>query len=181
MSERNAEQVLSVLADMDSAARTLSLDLDDSARHQETEVHVAFLVCGRRFLGLLRDLKEIIYVPELITRVPRVQPWMLGVANVRGNLLPIMDLQLFLCGTQQGITSHTRVLVVERENIAVGLQVPAVYGLRHLPVGIVTQPMNLGGAMAELVNGGHDFEGEVWPVFDIDALIRNPRFRVASL
>lgn len=181
MNERNAEQVLTVLADMDSAARALSLDFDDSVKLKETEVHVAFLVCGRRFLGLLRDLKEIIYVPELITRVPRVQPWMLGVANVRGNLLPIMDLQLFLCGTPQGMTGHTRVLVVERENMAVGLQVPAVYGLRHLPRDEPAASVEMDGIMAELAAGGHELEGEVWPVFDIEALVRNPRFRVASL
>ena len=43
------------------------------------------------------EVVEILPMPQ-VTPVPGAQPWLLGVANIRGNLLPIVDLKQFLEG-----------------------------------------------------------------------------------
>lgn len=46
----------------------------------------------------LEEVKEILNYPDGVTRVPGTQAWLLGMANIRGNLLPLIDLQQFLGG-----------------------------------------------------------------------------------
>ena len=181
MTSHSAQELLRKLAEMDARARAVALDLGTADESRNERIYVAFEVCGTRFLTPLGDLKEIIYVPSAITPVPRIQQWMRGVANVRGSLLPIVDLQRFLCGTEQGMSADNRVLIVNREGLVVGLQVPSVHGLRHVPPEAVDGALAPDtGEMNEFVDSGCDLEGETWPVFSIDALVHNPKFRVAS-
>ena len=56
---------------------------------------------------------EILPLPP-VTPVPGAQPWMLGVANVRGNLLPIVDLKQFLEGERTVLHEGQRVLIVRQ-------------------------------------------------------------------
>ncbi len=62
------------------------------------------------------SIKEILKVPR-ITRVPRMPDFMTGVINLRGNVIPILDLRLKfgLGGTQ--VTKNTSIIVLEIENI----------------------------------------------------------------
>lgn len=182
MIDRSTEDILRTLSDLDARARSFALDLTDTGERSDEEVFVAFEVCGRRFLALLGDLKEIIYVPGTITRIPRVQQWMLGLANVRGSLLPVVDLQRFLCGNDQPLMADSRVLVVERGGLVTGLLVPAVYGLKHIRRDNPAAAVDPGRfPMREFLNGAYDLGGEAWPVFDVDALVEHPKFRVASV
>ena len=182
MTAASARELLKKLADIDARARAVTLDLGGADEQKNEQILVAFEVCGTRFLTRLGDLREIIYVPSAITPVPRIQQWLRGVANVRGSLLPIVDLQRFLCDTEQLVSADNRILIVEREGLFVGLQVPAVYGLRHVPREAAEGVAPPGtGAMSDFVDSGCVLEGETWPVFSIDALVQHPKFRVASV
>lgn len=182
MSAANVQDVLQILGDIEARASANMIDLGVVEESADELVFVTFLACGVRFMALMQDLKEIIYVPTLISRVPLVQPWMLGVANVRGSLMPIVDLQRYLCGSDKGATADSRVLVVDKGGLLVGLQVPAVYGLRHVRPdargNFSTEDLRW---LADYVNSGYDVDGEIWPAFSVDALVRHPNFRVASV
>ena len=45
-----------------------------------------------KFIGGIGDVNEILFMPTLAP-VPGTKPWLLGVANVRGNLVPVVDLR----------------------------------------------------------------------------------------
>ena len=51
---------------------------------------IAFSVLGYDYLIPLNEVNEILELPES-TKLPRVKPWVTGLANVRGRLLPIID------------------------------------------------------------------------------------------
>lgn len=182
MSATNVQDILGVLADMAARAQANPIDLGIVEQSVDEQLFITFQACGVRFLTLMEDLKEIIYVPVHITGVPLVQSWMRGVANVRGSLMPIVDLQQFLCGNDRGATADSRVLVVDRGGILVGLQVPAVYGLRHLPsTAAGDYPTDDLRWLADFVKGGYLVDGEMWPAFSVGALVEHPNFRVASV
>ena len=175
------QDVLRILGDIEARAQANKVDLGAAEQNADDLVFVTFLACGTRFLALMQDLKEIIYVPSAITRVPLVQPWMRGVANVRGSLMPLVDFQKFLCGSDQSATADSRVLVVDKGGVLVGLQVPAVYGLRHVSRGTRDDyPTDDLRWLADFVDGGYRIDDEVWPVFSVDALVDHPKFRVAA-
>ncbi len=68
------------------AARTSS-----AARANQLGVEIG----GVRYLLDLLEAGEIVPVPAL-TRVPLTQPWYLGLANIRGNLVGVVDLAAYL-------------------------------------------------------------------------------------
>ena len=69
------------------------------------------------------------------TRVPGAKSWIKGLANVRGQLLPIIDLRHFLGSGITPITRNTRVLVVNHREIPAGLVVDEVLGFRRFAEG----------------------------------------------
>ena len=56
---------------------------------------VVFEVGGQQLIAPMGEVSEVLSMPEF-TSVPMAQPWLLGIANVRGRLLPLTDLAKFL-------------------------------------------------------------------------------------
>ena len=83
-----------------------------------------------RLLVDLADAGEILAVPE-ITPVPLTKAWYRGLANVRGNLLGIVDLSLFAGGAATPIDKDSRVLAFSTDlRFSVGILVSRMLGLR---------------------------------------------------
>ena len=76
------------------------------------------------------EVSEILTVPR-VTALPRVKDWILGIANVRGRLVPIVDLHRFLGVATTTPRLQWRVLVVEAPEYRVGLVVEQSLGLQH--------------------------------------------------
>ena len=41
------------------------------------------------------QVREVLMLPDAMTRVPGAKRWLLGIANLRGHLLPLMDLKMY--------------------------------------------------------------------------------------
>lgn len=78
----------------------------------------------------LDQIAEVQELPDY-TRLPRVKAWMLGVAAIRGKLVPIVDLAGFLCGEKKPVSKHQRIVVVTLQAGYIGLLVDSVIGVRH--------------------------------------------------
>lgn len=91
---------------------------------------VGFSLCGHTLVAPMGEVVEIITLPKY-TLVPAVKQWVMGIANVRGKLLPIVDTENFFGTKLAGSKSSFRVLIVETSNIYVGLVVSKVFGLQH--------------------------------------------------
>ena len=66
---------------------------------------IGFRVGRRAFVSGIEEINELLAVPPL-TNVPGTQPWLMGVANVRGNLVPAIDLGRFLFDVEQFFARH---------------------------------------------------------------------------
>lgn len=83
-----------------------------------------------RLLVDLADAGEILPVPE-ITPVPLTRPWYRGLANVRGNLIGIVDLSLFAGGPPTPLDKESRVLALSSDlRFSAGVLVSRMLGLR---------------------------------------------------
>ena len=80
------------------------------------------------------EISELLAVPAL-TPVPGTKPWLLGVANVRGNLMPVVDFGRFLFGERTQPGERTRLLVVRQSGGSVALLVDEVLGQRTVDAG----------------------------------------------
>jgi len=90
---------------------------------------IGYRVGSRLFVSGIDEISELLAVPVL-TPVPGTQPWLLGVANVRGNLVPVIDLGRFLFGERTLHSERSRLLVVRQGQGSVALLVDEVFGQR---------------------------------------------------
>lgn len=92
---------------------------------------VLFGLRGQQLLAPMSQVAEIV-TPPPVTRIPGVKSWACGMANMRGNLLPVMDLQGFLFGENLPRESRRqRLLVVNYQGVYAGLVVESVQGMKH--------------------------------------------------
>lgn len=104
--------------------------LDSAAGRAEVWTGLAFRVSGMLLVTPQRDVREVI-VPPPCTRIPNARPWLVGIANVRGNLLTVVDLAQLL-GLGIAFTGRpSRVLVLNSERSALGFLVDEVFGYRQ--------------------------------------------------
>ena len=66
-----------------------------------------------------------------MTRVPGANRWLLGIANLRGHLLPLIDVKLLLGSGRTTLRRTTRVISVNHREVPAGLVVDEVLGFRR--------------------------------------------------
>lgn len=96
---------------------------------------------------------EILRYPE-ITRLPNTPRFIKGVINLRGNVIPVVDVRLRFGFPKGRITDLTRIIVVETGGKHVGLLVDNVYQVVRIPVINVDPPSDLIiGVSEEFISG----------------------------
>ncbi len=118
---------------------------------------------------------EVLHEPRY-TQLPGVKTWVKGVANVRGRLLPIMDLCGFLGTELSPLRKQRRVLVVEHLDVFAGLIVDEVFGMQHFPVDTFSEQLPpLEAALQPFIHGVFHRE-QPWLVFSPHALAQHQGF-----
>jgi twitching motility protein PilI len=179
MSQEAAFRSLIALAELSKKhAQALPEQVDSSPRWSG----IGFSLLGHRFIIPLRQIAEMLEIPPS-TRLPGVQPWVLGLANVRGRLLPLFDMPLFLGGKSSGPRKQHRVLVVDMNNYYSGLIVDQAFGMQHFTSEKFSEEAHdVPEAVQSLVQGAYtDAVGNAWTVLHIPALLQDPRFISAAL
>ena len=137
---------------------------------------VAFRLGGSRLVAPLDEVVEIINWPELTT-IPHTRAWVRGIANIRGSLLPVIDMNAFLGGTPLQVTCRSRVLVLDHQGIFSGVAVDEVMGLRHFrEADVVNGPPDPETSLQPFVSQGVQVDGRVCGIFSLTALAEAPQF-----
>lgn len=136
---------------------------------------VGFMLAGQHFAADMSEVAEILQPPRL-TKVPGVRSWVLGVANVRGRLVPIMDLAGLLGLPSKANWRSRRVLVVEHGDHMTGLLVDAVLGMQQFAEDRQLQAAELDPAFEKFVSRAYERDGKTWPVFQLLDLVQAPEF-----
>lgn len=151
------------------------------SRNEAGEAHSAWRGLGFRLgeVGLAAPFGEVVEVLRTppVTQVPGAKAWVRGLANVRGRLLPIMDLRHFFFGMPARLSRQERTLVIETHDMAVGLVVDEVLGVRQfLPDERMEHWAEACGRLACFVHTGFIREGATWGVFSFHDLLETPGF-----
>lgn len=147
----------------------------------DTWVGVGFRIGNSRLIADMSDVKEILDLPEY-TLVPGVKSWVVGVANVRGSLLPILDMKSYLLGEDIKQRQRGRVIVIDYKGFNTGLIVEEVYGMRHFTENDVSpEAPEVPEDISPYVDKVFKQDTESWPVFDFNELEQDERFALASL
>src|SRR5690606_16308153 len=146
---------------------------------------VGYRVGQRRLASGFDEVIEILPLPQ-VTPVPGAQPWMLGVANIRGNLLPTVDLKQFLEGERTVLHEGQRVLVVRQPGGDVAVTIDELFGQRSfleeqlLAADELPASPLAAGRYAHFVDRAYQLADHAWGVFSMSGRARTTEFRQAA-
>ena len=141
---------------------------------------IGYRIGSRNLASGFGEVVEIITLPP-VTPVPGGDAWLLGVANIRSSLLPIVDLKLFLEGERTVLHATTRALVVRQAGGNVAVLIDELYGQRNFTDENRTELNGMDeGRYGAFVKQAYRLGDVVWGVFSMALLTRTPEFRQAA-
>jgi len=144
----------------------------------EKDLHIVGFRIGNETYGVrIGAVREIVRVPE-ITSVPSAPELIEGVINLRGKIIPVMDLRKRFGQTEIVSDKKNRILVVELEDKLIGLIVNAASEVLKIPPSEIDSP---GSVFAEgessYVTGVGKLKGRLIILLDIAKLLQRPEYK----
>jgi len=168
--------------------------VETSEEAQEAQIAVLLFCLGQEVLGCEVEYAQDIRKGEKITPVPLVSEWVVGVANLRGRILSVIDLAQYLNLPHASPSNHAEapkepfLVVVQNETMELIFRVDEVLGVEVLPVSQGPKENDLvhqirpeyirAVARRELASGAAPGQNTVQQhivVLDMDAVLSDPR------
>lgn len=143
--------------------------LGEDARASADLIHlVTFNLLGEEFGMPILDVREIIRMVD-ITPVPHAPAFVEGVINLRGQILPVIDLRKRFNLNSTELEEDTRIIVVEINNSLLGLIVDGVKEVLRIPSDSVSPPPQIvaNGIGAEYIKGIAHFDEKMIILIDL--------------
>lgn len=160
------------------------LSLQHTAEGQKLDVKshwsgVGFSIDGVNFVLSIEKILEVLILTET-TKIPGIATWVLGLGNIRGNLVPIIDLKSFLYNKPTKTTAHTRMVIIQQIGGQVGLVVDEVFGQKHFTEKQLNKKSNKNKDPIKYINISYKEGDQIWYVLDDELLINDPLFQHAA-
>ncbi len=176
-----AEQPFELLVELERRARAAIAAREGSPASSDEWVGIGFRLGAERFVTSRADVREVLPIPEQVTRVPGAKPWLRGIANLRGQLLTVVDLKSFLGAGTPAADRQARVLVVASREVPTGLIVDEVLGFRRFGSADFREDASLSVIRCEhYLEGSYRRGADVWPRFRVLKLREDPLFLTAG-
>lgn len=176
-----SQTAFQLLLDIDQRCRSLAAGLPLQETRQQGWSGIGFRMGEHFYVAPMGEVGEILHEPRYAA-LPGVKPWIKGVANLRGRLLPIMDLCAFFGHELSPLRKQRRVLVIDHQDVFAGLLVDEVLGVQHFNErSLMPQtPGNCEASVAQFVQGQFLRE-QAWLVFSPNTLVLSPGFMDVAL
>ena len=141
---------------------------------------VTFHIGEEEFGVDILAVQEIIRMMQ-ITPVPRAPVYIDGVINLRGKVIPIIDLRRRFGLAPRGHDKNTRIIVIEINNIIVGFVVDAVSEVLRIPASTVEPPPPVvAGVESDYVSGVGKLQDRLLIMLDLDRLLSSEDMEALS-
>jgi len=174
------EQPFELLQEMELRSRAAHAGQGGGSLPSEW-VGVGFRIGDEQFVANRDQVREVLMLPESTTRVPGANRWMLGIANLRGHLLPLVDLKLMLGSGRTALRRSTRVISVNHREVPAGLVVDEVLGFRRFADHeFANEAQETIVRCDRFLAGVYQRGEESWPVFNLLDLVESNVFLQAA-
>lgn len=165
-----------LLVEWDQLFRERARGLPTGDKVVDDWVGIGFRLCGESLIAPMNEVSEILPTPPTI-RVPGVLEWVRGLANVRGTLMPLLDMSLLLQGKPVSDSKDSRVLVIDRQGVVAALLVEEVFGLRRFKPDMKhASPGSGAEELKPYLDGVFKDSQGAWGVFSVDRLVQHEKF-----
>lgn len=174
------EQPFELLAEIERRSRQAHSGQSGDAMPSEW-VGVGFRIGEEQFVASREQVREVLMLPESMTRVPGSKRWLLGIANLRGHLLPLVDVKLLLGSGRTTLRRNTRVISVNHREVPAGLVVDEVIGFRRFNNNEYTDTWPETVVRCDrFLTGAYMRNDELWPVFNLFEFVESNLFLQAA-
>jgi purine-binding chemotaxis protein CheW len=123
------------------------------------------LVCfriGKETFGVdIFAVREIVRVQD-VTKIPGAPEFVLGVINLRGRIITVVDLRRQMGFAPSDVTPTSRILVIHLDGVSVGFLVDAATSVIKVPGDAIDPPPDMiGGIKADFLEGVAKLEGRL--------------------
>ena len=144
--------------------------------NEELNMMIGFTIGDEEYGVDIQTVKEVIRI-EQITRLPRSPLFVKGVINLRGDIIPIIDLRERFGIERQDYVDTSRIIVVEMEGKSIGMVVDSVESVIRLSQDDVVPPPSLVGGLSEkYLNGVGKFGEKLIVLLNIDRILSMEEF-----
>ncbi len=134
-------------------AKTLAIEPEKKAKEEEFIQVVEFLLAYEKYAVASEYVREIYPLREL-TPIPCTPPFVLGIINVRGQILSVIDIKKFFDLPEKGLTDLNTVIILHSESMEFGILADAIIGVRNIVVSeLQTSLPTLTGIREEYLKG----------------------------
>ncbi|WP_078547091.1 chemotaxis protein CheW [Litchfieldia alkalitelluris] len=114
---------------------------------------IVFQLVNEEYVFPIENVRSIEKL-QPITRVPHTLEFVKGVINLRGVIIPILDLRKLFGMTEAAYTDQTRIIIITHDDYEVGLIVDSANDVLDIPNdSIEQQPEIVGTLKVEYING----------------------------
>lgn len=132
---------------------------------------VSFKIGAEEFGVDITKVQEINRMVE-ITKVPQAESYVEGVINLRGKVIPIIDLRKRMGMELKENDKNTRIVVVDIENFVMGMIVDSVSEVLRIPVSTIEPPPDIvTGVNADYIQGVAKLEDRLLIFLDLSKVI----------
>ncbi|SDN28389.1 purine-binding chemotaxis protein CheW [Desulfonauticus submarinus] len=144
---------------------------ENTKREKEILQLVTFGIGEEEFGVDILKVQEIIRMLN-ITKVPNAPDFVEGVINLRGKVIPILDLRKRFKLKAKEYDKNTRIIVIEINNTVVGFVVDAVFEVLRIPKDTVEPPSPVvAGVDSEYISGVGKLDNRLLILLDLDKLL----------
>ncbi len=136
-----------------------------------TRQFVCFELAGQRYIFRIERIQEIV-IPCGITRIPEVPDYVEGVSNLRGTIIPIINLRMLFGLERREVDAETRTIVLNVGSRTMGCTVDAVARVLRVPAdAIEPAPDMVAGTSCRSIEGFARVGDEILILLDVDRLL----------
>ena len=146
--------------------------MDATQRRDDELLQLVTFSTGDEEFGVdILRVQEIIRTMA-ITKVPKAPEFVEGVINLRGKVIPIIDLRRRFGLQSKAHDKHTRIIVIEINTMIVGFVVDSVSEVLRIPASTVEPPPPVvAGLESEYISGVGKLEDRLLILLDLDRLL----------
>jgi purine-binding chemotaxis protein CheW len=155
----------------DSKTQKTSLAIEDEQIDAQEDKFLTFPLADEEYGIDIRHVTEIVGIQN-ITGLPDAPPYVRGVINLRGKVIPVIDVRLRFAMDAREYDDRTCVVVVDIDGLSVGLIVDSVSEVLDIPAGNIEQtPKVKNGQASPFVKGLAKVGEDVKILLNIQSLI----------
>jgi purine-binding chemotaxis protein CheW len=142
---------------------------------EQTQQYLTFVLAGEVFAMGILAIKEIIEYADL-TEVPMMPEYVRGVINLRGAVVPVIDLSVRFGKPSSPVTKRTCIVIIEiqtrHERHVLGVVVDAVNAVLDIPAADVEPPPAFGASIrTDFIRGMGKVNGRFVILLDVDHVL----------